>query len=247
MNRLTLAKTCDTCTSEDPKYAVILIHGINSSSASYDDAIKYIAEEKKIPDLRVIAFDLLGSGKSLQSDELSYDYEEQMEALTNSIEDLNLEIPIILVGHSMGTFIATRYVKENPGKVQKLILISPPIYTKADLANPAMAVAMDAFKKSLMTKNPEIDKSKAFNNEIKYIVLNPDNYQRLVEIDVPTTMIWGELDKIIASYNIPRVLKTNKNITAILTPGTHGIKKDKYLILARILAKMVKEQDAKTI
>lgn len=242
MNKLTLAKTNDISTSEKPKYAVIMIHGIASNSASYDKAIDYLTKEKKLEDLRIITFDLLGAGKSYTSDELNYNYKDHLTALENAISELNLEIPIILVGHSMGTFIATRYASKHKKAIKKLILISPPIYTKKDLENPAMAVAIDAFSKAVSARSPEVSKTKAFNNEIKYIVLNPDNYKYLAEIDVPTTLIYGELDRIIASFNLPKILKINKNLSAEKAAGGHGVTIDKLPKLRKIIAEVLAEE-----
>ncbi|MBQ3470254.1 alpha/beta fold hydrolase [Candidatus Saccharibacteria bacterium] len=242
MSKLTLAKTNDILTSEKPKYAVIMIHGIASNSASYDKAIDYLTKEKKLEDLRIITFDLLGAGKSLTSDELNYDYKDHLTALENAISELELEIPIILVGHSMGTFIATRYASKHKKDIKKLILISPPIYTKEDLENPAMAVAIDAFSKAVSARDPEISKTKAFNNEIKYIVLNPDNYKYLAEVDVPTTLVYGELDRIIASFNLPKILKINKNLSAEKAAGGHGVTIDKLPKLRKIIAGVLAEE-----
>lgn len=242
MSKLTLAKTNDISTSESPKYAVIMIHGIASNSGSFNKAIEYLTKEKKLEDLRIITFDLLGAGKSYTSDELNYDYKDHLTALENAISELELEIPIILVGHSMGTFIVTRYASKHKKEIRKLVLISPPVYTKEDLENPAMAVAIDAFSKAVSARDPEISKTKAFNNEIKNIVLNPDNYKYLAEINVPTTLIYGELDRIIASFNLPKILKINQNLSAEKVAGGHGVTIDKLPKLRKIIAEVLTEE-----
>ncbi len=242
MKRLTFEKTGDYIVGKKAKLAVIFLHGIASSSSTYDKAIKYLRDEKKINGLRLITFDLLGSGKSLSSDELNYDYKDQLEALENSISDLSLDIPIILVGHSMGTFIATRYTSEHSDQIKKLILISPPVYTLEDLEHPAMKIAIDAFSDALSKKNPGIEKSKAFKNEMDLIVLDKKNYDYLKRIKIPTILIYGELDKIIASHNIPDLIKGNPMFSVIKTPGTHGILHDKYVKIAEVLEEALEEK-----
>jgi pimeloyl-ACP methyl ester carboxylesterase len=188
-----------------------------------------------------VTFDLLGSGKSLKDDSLEYNYDEQIEALHNAIIELGTDTPIVLIGHSLGTFIVTRYAKTYPDSIQKLILVSPPIYSPKDFDNPAFWAGIDMFKKVLGAKNPEVLKEKAFNNSMENIVLCRDNYQTLAEIKVPTTLIFGTEDRIIASHNIPSIIKKNKNLKAIPTIGHHGVTKDKYTKIATILEETISE------
>ena len=242
VNKLVLTKTGDYSTEGKTKLAVVLIHGIASDSSTYNKAIKYLREEKQIPGLRLVTFDLLGSGKSLSSDELNYDYDDQLTALSNSIAKLKLDVPVVLVGHSMGTFITTRYAAKHPKQIKKLILISPPVYTKEDLANPAMKVAIDGFSDAISKKDPNVAKSKAFKNEMNLIVLDKDNYDCLANIKLPTVLIYGELDRIIASHNIPELVKGKDMFTVIKTPGTHGILHDKYAKVAEVIEETLKEK-----
>ena len=240
-NELTLEKTNDYSSTDSPILTVVMIHGIASNSSTYDDALKYFEREKNLEKVRFVTFDLLGSGKSLKDDSLEYNYDEQIEALHNAIIELGTDTPIVLIGHSLGTFIVTRYTKTYPDSIQKLILVSPPIYSPKDFDNPAFWAGIDMFKKVLGAKNPEVLKEKAFNNSMENIVLCRDNYQTLAEIKVPTTLIFGTEDRIIASHNIPSIIKKNKNLKAIPTIGHHGITKDKYTKIATILEETVSE------
>ena len=191
-------------------------------------------------EVRFITFDLLGSGKSLKSDELNYDYKDQLTALNNSIDELNVTTPLILVGHSLGTFIATRYAKTHPKKVQRLVLISPPIYTIEDLNNPAFIVAIKAFKDIIGAKDSRILQTKSFNNSMEKIVLDRKNYQILAEVKTPTELIYGAKDQLIASHNIPKLLKENSIfIKATKTPGRHGVTQDKFNKIHAILKEVL--------
>ena len=107
--KLILKKTHDFTTTKQPRLTVIFIHGIASDSSSFSHAIKYLEGTTSLKDIRFVAFDLLGSGKSRSDDKLNYDYKDQLTALHNSIEKLKINMPVVLVGHSMGTFIVTRY------------------------------------------------------------------------------------------------------------------------------------------
>lgn len=241
MSKLILEKTNDHSNTNSPVLTVVMIHGIASDSSAYDDALKYFEREKSLEKVRFVTFDLLGSGKSLKDDSLEYNYDEQIEALHNAIIGLSTDTPIVLIGHSLGTFIVTRYAKTYPDSIQKLILVSPPIYSPKDFDNPAFWAGIDMFKKVLGAKNPEVLKEKAFNNSMENIVLCRDNYQTLAEIKVPTTLIFGTEDRIIASHNIPSIIKKNKNLKAIPTIGHHGVTKDKYTKIATILEETISE------
>jgi pimeloyl-ACP methyl ester carboxylesterase len=64
----------------------------------------------------------------------------------------------------------------------------------------------------------------------------------LTRVSIPTTIIYGELDKIIAAFNLPGLLKENPNIKAIKTPGPHGITIDKYSKISAVIKNFLKEE-----
>lgn len=239
--KLKLAKTHDECASKSPKITVVMLHGISSSSKTYDKALEHLESSDALKDVRFVTFDLLGSGESPKSDELNYGFEEQLEALDNSIDDLNADGPVVLVGHSMGCLISIRYANSHKKKVRELILISPPIYRPDDFKNPVFIAGQDAFKKAVFQKDPTMKDDKAFNNELKNIVMNQNNYGFYEKNDKPTTLIFGLADQIIASFNIPRLIKKKKNYAAVETPGTHGVSQDKYTKLAEVVKRILNE------
>lgn len=238
MNDLKLAKTYDKCPSGSPRLTVVFLHGIASSSETFNKTIEHLSE--KCGDVRYVTFDLLGAGKSPKSDELKYNFKEQLEALDHSIDDLKVETPLILVGHSMGCLISARYADLHKRKVKELVLISPPVYRPEDFNNPVFKAGMDNFEKIITTRNPAMKDDKAFYAELENIVMNPGNYAVYARLTQPTTIIFGLADQIIANFNIPGLLRKNPQISAIETPGTHGITHDKYDKIVKILEKYTK-------
>lgn len=238
--KLILKKTYDHSATREPKLTAVFIHGIASDSSSFTNAIKYLAGTTSLKDVRFVAFDLLGSGKSRSDDKLNYDYKDQLTALHNSIEKLHIDTPLVLVGHSMGTFIVTRYADTYKKSVKHLILISPPIYTIEDLENPAFAAAIKVFKDAVSVKNRKILDEKSFNNSMDKIVLDKKNYKTLANLKTHATLIYGDLDQFIAAYNIPRILQENpKYLTAIKTIGRHSVSRDKYTKLVGIIEEVL--------
>lgn len=238
---LCLKKTHDFSASKEPKLVVVMIHGIASDSTTFNNALKYLEGTRSLKDVRFVTFDLLGSGKSLKSDKLNYDYADQLEALHNAISKLKLDdTPLVLVGHSLGTFIVTRYADTYKKTLKKLILISPPIYTEEDLDNPAFEEAIKVFKDAVALKDRKILQEKAFNNSMEKIVLNRKNYKVLAGLTTPTVLIYGNMDQLIAPHNIPKILKDNpKHLSAIKTEGRHGITHDKYSKMVNILEEVL--------
>lgn len=236
---LELKKTHDFCLSGKPELTIVFLHGIASDSSSFKNTLKYLEGTTSLKNVRFVTYDLLGSGKSYKNNKMNYDYDDQLTALENSLSKLKIDTPLIIVGHSMGTLIATKYATNNKKAVQKLILCSPPIYTETDLDNPAFSIAMEGFKKIVSAKNHSIVKEKSFINSIEKIVKDRKNYKRLAELTVPTIIIYGDEDQIIASYNIPGVIKANKYLTAIKTAGKHSMSREKYTKIKEILEEML--------
>ncbi len=225
---LELAKTYDVCRSGEPKLTVVFLHGIASSSASFAGLFEHLIVDRTTCEMRLVAFDLLGSGKSYTSDTLEYNYDEQLEALKNAIDKLHVQGPLVIVGHSMGTMIATRFASQHKNLVKGLVLISAPVYREEDIKNPMFEKAMIGFREVVGAKSRELLESKAFNNEIKNIVSDVNNYNYLLKLDIPTIIIYGELDRIIASFNLPELVKQNPHIQLSRTAGAHGVTVDKY-------------------
>ena len=241
MFKLKLAKTYDNCPSGEPTLTVVFIHGIADDSSRFVKPISYLEGTTSLKNIRFVSFDLLGTGKSSKSDKLTFNFKEQLEALENSIEALKVKTPIVMVGHSMGCLISARFADTHKRLIKELVLISPPVYRPEDFDNPAFKAGLEAFKKLMVVKNPIYLNDKAFHNEMKLIIQNKKNYDVLKRLTQPTTIIYGAADKIIASFNIPGLLKENPNISAIQTPGAHGIGHEKYQKLVAILERMANE------
>ncbi len=239
---LALKKKRDFCPSGKPKLTVVFIHGIASSSTAFNNTIKYLSGTMSMKDIRFVAYDLLGAGKSYASDKLEYTLDDQIEALHNSIMKLKLKTPLVLVGHSMGSLISLNYANRYKKTVKRLVLASPPLYTKKDLEHPAFKEAVKIFEGVVSAKDPSATGKKQFKNSMANIVLTYKNIDVLSKITTKTTILYGELDQFISSYNIAPIVKGNsKYITAIKTVGNHPMSRDKYHKLVPILEEVLNE------
>ena len=110
-------------TDEGAGPVVILVHGIASSSITFQELVPRLTDAH-----RVIAVDILGFGGSPAPTNAIYSIDEHARALHATIRSLRLRAPFVLVGHSLGALISARYTAENPASVAKLVLVSPPVY-----------------------------------------------------------------------------------------------------------------------
>ncbi len=100
-------------------HTVVLLHGKNFSGFYWERVIRLLAARG----FRVVAPDQIGFGLSSRPD-IHYSF-HQMAATTKSLLDhLGIERAIVL-GHSMGGMLATRFTLMYPATVEKLVLEDP--------------------------------------------------------------------------------------------------------------------------
>jgi pimeloyl-ACP methyl ester carboxylesterase len=102
---------------------VVLIHGVASSSVTFQNVIPLIE-----PTHHTIAIDLLGFGGSPIVEDCEYTIADHAAAVLHTIDSLRLRGGYTLVGHSMGSLIAARLAAQHPKQIEKVVLVSPPIY-----------------------------------------------------------------------------------------------------------------------
>ena len=140
-----LTKTYDNCVSKKPRLTIVCVHGIADDSSRFIKPLEYLENIASLKDIRFVRFDLLGSGKSPKSDELNYGYKDQIDALYNAINDLKVETPLVLMAHSMGCLISSRFANEHKKIVKELILISPPVFRPEEFESPKFAAGKEGF------------------------------------------------------------------------------------------------------
>jgi pimeloyl-ACP methyl ester carboxylesterase len=98
---------------------VLLLHGKNFSGFYWEPVMQTLAAQG----FRAVAPDQLGFGLSSRPD-IHYSF-AQMAANTKALLDRLGIGEVIVIGHSMGGMLATRFTLMYPQRVQKLVLESP--------------------------------------------------------------------------------------------------------------------------
>ncbi|WP_111719181.1 alpha/beta fold hydrolase [Homoserinimonas sp. OAct 916] len=120
---------------------VILVHGIASSSVTFAELVPLLQASH-----RCISIDILGFGRSPVPPNAEYTLEEHVEWLQRTISSLKLKEPFVLVGHSLGALITARYTALHQGRVDKLVLVGPPIYISPEaIGNQAVRARVAAY------------------------------------------------------------------------------------------------------
>jgi pimeloyl-ACP methyl ester carboxylesterase len=107
-----------------------LIHGLGSSLHNW----RYLMPSLALNGFHPFAIDLPGHGGSPKTGNAEgYHIEKMIHHLVSWIRALNQKPPFILIGHSLGGYLALRYALLNPLGVRALVLVNP-LYRPSQLA-----------------------------------------------------------------------------------------------------------------
>lgn len=109
-----------------PTYVVLLAHGYGEHAGRYE----HVAQALVTSGASVYAPDHLGHGRSEGEPALVHDIEDvvaDLRTVAGIAAEKNPGLPTVLIGHSMGGIIATRYAQEYGGELSALVLSGPAI------------------------------------------------------------------------------------------------------------------------
>jgi alpha-beta hydrolase superfamily lysophospholipase len=115
-----------TWLNEDPRYVALLCHGYGEHVGRYE----YVADRLVAHGAIVHGVDHVGHGRSAGERALIADFEpvvEDFHVLDLAARAQNAELPVVLVGHSMGGMIAARYAQVYGDSLAALVLSGPVI------------------------------------------------------------------------------------------------------------------------
>lgn len=101
--------------------ALIFMHGLPTSKEIWKPVLPYLSS-----DWRVVTFDLLDYGES-EKINLPISHIERADMLDELRAHLKLD-KFILVAHDLGSSVAIDYMGKYAQRVEKLVLMSPPVY-----------------------------------------------------------------------------------------------------------------------
>lgn len=207
--------TQDRCAGNDPARCpcVWMIHGMGDSVVTWRKIFLDPVAFGEAP-ARLYAIDLPGHGGSIRRREpKEYRSSSMARELDAEISKTATCTKNVLVGNSFGGGVAARMALENPKRYARLILVSPGGIASAD------AATRDLFKESTVESLKEFQSRAYFRPrvlseaewkgavarmksgsvaEIRGAQVEEDALDgSLSRIKVPTTLVWGEADRII--------------------------------------------------
>ncbi|MCL2444560.1 alpha/beta hydrolase [Candidatus Saccharibacteria bacterium] len=223
----------------NPRATVVFIHGIATDSASWENIIKDVESKPEFDDVRLVCLDLLGFGDSPAPEWSQYSTKDHVRSIVKTMKKLRIQKPAIIVAHSMGALLATEYVAKNFHPVKKMLLVAPPFL------HPKQHNQIDKIYKSVFnfirkyrqtrpvrfivkalsrysTVRPKYFSTRAFDRSLDKVIINGKIWHSVAAIDIPTIIIAGVLDPLIARANIARVSR-NPHITVVTKFTSHDI------------------------
>jgi pyruvate dehydrogenase E2 component (dihydrolipoamide acetyltransferase) len=98
---------------------VVLVHGLGGTFTTWSLNVPAFAKN-----LRVCALDMIGSGNSDKPVQMDYSVEAQSRFLARVLDTLGPNWQRVnLVGHSLGGAVAQAFAQQQPGSVEKLVLV----------------------------------------------------------------------------------------------------------------------------
>ena len=209
--------------------AIGIIHGLGEHSNRYDDFAEYFCKKG----FGVYSIDLRGHGKSEGKRGHINNFKkliDDSEEMFINIRKENLNVPMVMFGHSLGGCIALNYLCENQSKEIDLAIISSP-WLKTVLEPPKFIIYIQKILVGLfpsLTLNNRLDPydlSKDTDIVKKYIeeplVHNKISLKMFSEVNKAIDKIENESEKI----NIPVLLVHGKKDNIISFKGTEKVSK----------------------
>lgn len=126
----------------NPVASLVIAHGLGEHSGRYGNLINWLGGKR----ISIYALDHRGHGRSAgKRGHVAHftDYVDDLSFFINGVIDENPNIPVFLLGHSMGGVIAILYALRSQEKLAGLILSSPGLIPTVDA--PKYKVAMASF------------------------------------------------------------------------------------------------------
>lgn len=234
---------------------VLLLHGIASSSVTYDNVVSDLVDRH-----RVVALDLMGFGHSSAPPSSGFSLDEHVDAVVTSIDRIGLKTPFTLVGHSLGSLISIRLAARHPKYVKHLVIVSPPVYVPSDtLVDPLDRAQMDIYQRlyNFMRDNPRFtraaaaalerispirglvdvseDNWRAFSLSLERCIESQTTITDLAQVKCPIDLIYGTLDPFLAPAGL-RVIERMRGVATTRIDGVDHVIRPKMAIeLVRLI------------
>lgn len=203
---------------------LVLLHGLGDSAETWARVMPGLAHER-----RVLAPDLAGFGRAPVPRE-GMRLSVLVRYLEGFLDALGVG-RVVLVGNSLGGAVAMRYAAKNPGRVQRLFLLNSAGLLNYVPSELEPGTREEARQLARITFGPEAMMPRFFLNDLIRASRDParraylrsdeptDVREDLGLIQTPTTIIWGEQDRLIPPEHGTALREGIRGSELILLPG----------------------------
>ena len=196
-----------------PRFVVLLAHGYGEHSGRYVHVAQALTDDGAV----VYAPDHVGHGRSEGERVLvaTGDMVADLHTLAGIASEEQPGLPVVVIGHSMGGIIATRYVQEHGDGVAALVLSGPVIG-----GNPALLGLLELdpipdipIDPAVLSRDPAVGEAYAADELVWHGPFKRETLETLAEavgtiaagpkLALPTLWIHGEEDQL-APYEVTR-------------------------------------------
>lgn len=167
--------------AEEPKAVIVIIHG----AMEHHERYRPLADMWREHGFHVVLGDLPGHGTTSRSRGHITNFDEYIIEVSRWIEEAkSYQLPLFLLGHSMGGLIAIRMMQENKVDVNGVILSSPclGIVSKPPAYLRAMSKVMNVVYPSLLVPSNLTVEMATRNKDIRDAMENDSLYLRKVSV-----------------------------------------------------------------
>ncbi|QQS19723.1 alpha/beta hydrolase [Candidatus Saccharibacteria bacterium] len=240
------------------KPSIVLLHGIAASGDDWRKVLTYLESN-----YHCTTIDLLGFGKSPKPQWLGYTMEDHMRSLYHTMNKLHLRGQFLLIGHSLGSFLAARYATQHETNINRLLLLSPPVYppltqikSKSARKLTGLLLNMYKFLRDDPRINPESFKRLSYIAPLpKSVIRNPDTWlpfmrtlkeciekqtvlKDVQQLTIPVDVCYGTLDQVVVSSNVA-LLANNNNVRLHSFLNTHDLTTRYGKLVAKVLTQTI--------
>ena len=236
------------------KPVIVLLHGIAASSQDWSKLIPLLE-----PYYRCVTIDLLGFADSPKPQWASYTMEDHGRAIEYTIRKLGIGGPFMLVGHSLGSLLATDYARRHQDNVERLLLLSPPVYPPLHAISDKLALRrtnllLNIYK--FLRTNPRVtlenvkrlalilplsrsitkfpDTWLPFFRSLEHCIEQQTIIQDIKDIAAPIDVFYGTLDTVVVGENV-RALGRLRDVTFHQFAGNHQLSARYAKVVAKVL------------
>lgn len=232
---------------------VVLLHGIAASGEDWRHVLPHLE-----PTYRCITIDLLGFGSSPKPKWVQYTMNDHIRSLDRTMRKLRLKKGYILIGHSLGSFLAARYARQNEKAIDRLLLLSPPVYPPLDSipergTRKLTGILLSVYKyiRTSPRITPDLFRKLTYIAPLpRSIVKDPETWvpfmrtlQECIEqqtilddvaaLTLPIDVCYGTLDQVVLGANVQLLEKSNVRMHKFM--NTHDLTNRYGLLVKKVI------------